>query len=178
MQLRNNFLETIGHNDIYTAGPRTRSEPIAECRRFRVHLRDLGFINPVETRTICKSLDEEHELSDQLKNFGDVAKKTRQEYIMEVFYRKNPAPLFKRIPITKEEAIAQTNEANMTKNELIIKLESLLELTAENVRQKYRGFRSKNKSDLLIILQEVKYLLNEENEINNSDFVETSEITQ
>ncbi|CAJ0643431.1 5028_t:CDS:2 [Entrophospora sp. SA101] len=42
----------------------------------------------------------------------------------------------------------------MTKQELIIKLESFLELMGENCRCKYRGFRSKNKSDLLIILQE------------------------
>ncbi|CAJ0638003.1 3115_t:CDS:2 [Entrophospora sp. SA101] len=42
----------------------------------------------------------------------------------------------------------------MTKKELIIRLESLFELMGKNVQQKYHGFKSKNRSDLLIILQE------------------------
>ncbi|CAJ0833748.1 5567_t:CDS:1, partial [Entrophospora sp. SA101] len=78
----------------------------------------------------------------------------RENYIVEVFYNKNTTYLSKPIPITKEEAIAQVSESKMTKQELIIKLESFLELMGENCRRKYRGFRSKNKSDLLIILQE------------------------
>ena len=49
---------------------------------------------------------------------------------------------------------------------------------SENVRRKYRGFKSKNKDELLIILQEVRCLLDEENEITNSDFVENPGITQ
>ena len=121
-----------------------------------------------------KSLVDENELSEQLINFSNLAKKSRENYIVEVFYNKNTTYLSKPIPITKEEAIAQVSESKMTKQELIIKLESFLELMGENCRRKYRGFRSKNKSDLLIILQEVRCLFNEENEINDLVFVESS----
>jgi hypothetical protein len=102
-----------------------------------------------------KSLDGENELSEQLKNFSNLAKKARENYIVEVFYNKNTTHLSKPIPITKEEAIAQEDELKMTKKELIIKLESFLELMGEHCQQKYRGFKSKNKGDLLVILQEV-----------------------
>lgn len=125
-----------------------------------------------------KSLGGKNELSEQLKNFSNLAKKAREDYIMEVFYNKNTTYLSKPIPITKEEAASQDHEAKMTRKELIIKLESLFELMGENVQQKYHRFRSKSKDELLIILQEVRCLLNEENEIANSDFVENPGITQ
>ena len=47
----------------------------------------------------------------------------------------------------------------------------------ENVQRKYCRFKSKNKDELLIILQEVRCLLDEEKEITNSDFVENPGIT-
>ena len=56
---------------------------------------------------IWKSLGDEHELSEQLKKFSNIAKKARENYIIEVFYKNKPAPLFKPIPITKQESIAQ-----------------------------------------------------------------------
>ena len=65
--MRNNFFKTIDFNDTYSTGPRIHSESIIEIQRFRVHLRK--FINPQETRIIWKSLGDEHELSEQLKNF-------------------------------------------------------------------------------------------------------------
>ena len=43
---------------------------------------------------------------------------------------------------------------------------------SKSIQKRYRGFKSKNKSDLLSILQEVKCLFNEEIEVDNSDFVE------
>jgi hypothetical protein len=81
------------------------------CQKFHVHLR--GFIDQGETK--WKSLDGEYELSEQLKNFSEIAKKAQQEYIIEVFYKNNPASLFRPIPITNQESIAQENETQMTK---------------------------------------------------------------
>ena len=172
--MRVNLFKTIGYKDIHSNAPRTRPESSTECQRFRAQLRNLDFVNPIKTTSMYESLDGENELSGQLKNFSNLAKKARENYIMEVFCNKNTTHLSKPIPITKEEAIAQEDELKMTKQELIIKLESLLELTGESCQQRYRGFRSKNKGDLLIILQEVRCLFNEENEINDSDFVESS----
>ena len=40
-------------------------------------------------------------------NFTNLAKKSRQEYIIEVFFNHNPASFFRPIPITKQEAAAQ-----------------------------------------------------------------------
>ncbi|CAJ0831752.1 12019_t:CDS:2 [Entrophospora sp. SA101] len=67
---------------------------------------------------------------------------------------ENIFEILEPIPITKEKAIAQEDELKMTKRELIIK--------------------SKNKDDLLVILQEVRCLFNEGNEIDDSDSVESS----
>ncbi|CAB4439342.1 unnamed protein product [Rhizophagus irregularis] len=64
-------------------------ESITECQRFWVYLRKLNFLNPMETKTDFKSLGGESKLSDQLKNFSNLAKKARQEYIIEVFYKKS-----------------------------------------------------------------------------------------
>ncbi|CAJ0906806.1 9001_t:CDS:2 [Entrophospora sp. SA101] len=44
---------------------------------------------------------------------------------MEVFYKKNKAPLFRPIPITKEEYIAQNKEENL---ELLIILQEVTNL--------------------------------------------------
>ncbi|GET65467.1 hypothetical protein GLOIN_2v1786023 [Rhizophagus irregularis DAOM 181602=DAOM 197198] len=64
-------------------------ESITECQRFCVYLRKLNFLNLMETKTDFKSLGGESKLSDQLKNFSNLAKKARQEYIIEVFYKKS-----------------------------------------------------------------------------------------
>src|SRR5437879_3444734 len=105
--MRNNFFKAIGYNDLQTSGPRIRPEITTECQRFRVRLRKDNFVNPMDTRTTCKSLGDENQLSAQLMNFTDLAKKARHEYIIEVFYNNNP--------ITKREAIAQEDETNMSK---------------------------------------------------------------
>jgi hypothetical protein len=64
----------------------------------------------------------------------------------------------------------------MTKAEILFKIQSLLEQMNESIQKKYHGLKIKNKSELLIILQEVKYLFNiDDNEINNSDLLENSE---
>lgn len=176
--MRTNFFKTIGYKDTHADAPRTHPESITECQRFRAYLRSHDFINLVETRAVYRSLGGEYELSEELKSFSSLAKKAREEYILEVFHKKNPAPLFKPIPITKEEAIAQKNELNMTNNEIKFKIESLLEQMSRGIQQKYRGFKSKSKSDLLSILQEVKCLFDEGNEVENPDFTESSENTQ
>ena len=79
----------------------------------------------MNARTVCWSLGE-HELSEQLTNFTYLAKKARENFIIEVFFNKNPSPFFKPIPITKQEANAQQNEENMTKAEILLKIKPSL----------------------------------------------------
>jgi hypothetical protein len=50
-------------------------------------------------------------LSAKLTNFTDLAKKAREKYIIEVFHNNNSASLFRPIPIAKQEAIAQDDDA-------------------------------------------------------------------
>jgi len=47
-------------------------------------LRKENFVNPSDGRTDCTSLGDEYALSAQLIIFTDLAKKARQEYIIEV----------------------------------------------------------------------------------------------
>ena len=54
--------------------------------------------------------------------YGSRHGKYVSEMIIEVFYNNNSAPLFRPIPITKQEAIAQDDETNMSKAEIICKI--------------------------------------------------------
>jgi hypothetical protein len=95
---------------------------------------------------------------------------------MEVFYKNNPASLYRPIPITKQESIAQENETQMTKAEILLKIESLFEQMNESIQKKYHGLKSRSRNELLTILQEVRYLLN--NEIDDGDPSESSKTIQ
>nr|CAG8534619.1 14292_t:CDS:2 [Entrophospora candida] len=107
--MQTNLFKTIGYKDIHSNAPRTCPESSTECQRFRVQLRNLDFVNPTKITSMYKSLVDENELSEQLKNFSNLAKKARENYIVEVFYNKNTTYLSKPIPITKEEAISQVD---------------------------------------------------------------------
>ncbi|RHZ81220.1 hypothetical protein Glove_122g71 [Diversispora epigaea] len=165
-ELRNNLFKLIGYNDLQASGPRTQLESTMECQRFRIHLRSLEFTNLDNARSVCQSLGEHHELSEHLKNFTHLAKQARQNYIIEVFFNKNPPPFFRPIPITKQEADAQENEENIKKAEILLKIETLLE-HCESARKKYLGLKSKKRSELLDILQDIKHAFNSNNEFND-----------
>lgn len=116
-----------------------------------------------------ESLCGEFELSNQLKDFTNLAKKARENYIIEVFCKKNTNLPFRCIPITQQEAIAQENESKMTNAELAQKIEILLEQMNDNIRPKYRGLGSKKKSDLLLILNEIRNLYSQSIIINEEE---------
>ncbi|RHZ86475.1 hypothetical protein Glove_50g129 [Diversispora epigaea] len=90
--------------------------------------KSLEFTNLDNARSVCQSLGEYHELSEHLKNFTHLAKQARQNYIIKVFFNKNPPPFFRPIPITKQEADAQENEENMKKAEILLKIETSLNI--------------------------------------------------
>ena len=126
-------------------------------------LRKDNFLNPINSRIVCKSLGDGNELSSKLMNLTDLAKKSRQEYIIEVFYNNNPTPFFRPIPITKQEAVAQEDEANMSKGEITFKIEALLGQMSESLRKRYSNMKSRRRDELLKILEEVKALFNSDN---------------
>jgi len=59
-----------------------------------------------------------------------------QEYI-EFHNNNNKSSLFRPIPITKQEAIVQENDANMSKVEIVLKIETLHVQMSESVQKKY-----------------------------------------
>ena len=64
----------------------------------------------------------------------------------------------------------------MTKAGILLKIESLLEQMKESIQKKYCGLKSRSWCELLTILQEVRYLFN--NEIDSSDLSESSKTIQ
>ncbi|RIB20099.1 hypothetical protein C2G38_2180125 [Gigaspora rosea] len=146
LQPRNNFFNLIGYNDLQTTSPRNWPEAITECQRFRARLRKDNFINPaMGLKTIYKSLREKYKLT----------------------------PLFKPIPITKQEAMMQTSEATMTNGKIDRKIEGLLEHADENIKKNYRRIKSKKCNELLIILKEVRSLNNSSNNIESLENAES-----
>ena len=51
---------------------RNRPELITKCQRFCAYLRKLDFLNSMREKADFKSLGEEFELSDQLKDFSNL----------------------------------------------------------------------------------------------------------
>ncbi|RIB19714.1 hypothetical protein C2G38_2181071 [Gigaspora rosea] len=90
--------------------------------------------------------------------------KARQSFIIDTFINNSILQLFRLIPITKQEAEAQKNEENMTIPEILVKIETLREQLGESTRKNYSGLKSKNKGELLEILEEMKCLLNLDND--------------
>jgi len=68
------LFKSIGYNDLLTPEPRIRPELTIEYQRFRIYLRGHEFVNPINTKTLCRNLGDEYELSEQLKNFTNLAK--------------------------------------------------------------------------------------------------------
>jgi len=104
-------------------------------------------------------------MSAKLINFTDLAKKAREKYMIDVFHNNNAVSLFRPIPIIKQEAIAQEDDANLSKSEIILKIEILLEQMSESVQKRYTGIKSERRGELLKILEEVRFLFDSDNEV-------------
>ena len=104
-------------------------------------------------------------MSAKLINFTDLAKKAREKHMIDVFHNNNAVSLFRPTPITKQEAIAQEDDANLSKSEIILKIEILLEQMSESVQKRYTGIKSERRGELLKILEEVRFLFDSDNEV-------------
>ncbi|CAG8523935.1 2513_t:CDS:2, partial [Scutellospora calospora] len=157
---------------------KTLIPPVLQMWHWKIAARNYNFINlTMDLKTTYNSLGEEYELSLQLIEFTNLAKQARREYITNVFINNDLASLFRPILITKQEAIVQTSEVSITKAEIVCKIEAFLEQLDESVQIKYRGIKSKNRSELLVILEEVRSLINNESNIENLEISE-SEISE
>ncbi|RIB23681.1 hypothetical protein C2G38_2170499 [Gigaspora rosea] len=167
IKLRRTLFNMIGHADNESSGGRIRPDYTLESQRFRVNLRKAGFLNPQDDNRTFKSLGGEHLLSEQLKNFSNLACERRIKLINETFKssKSNSSP--RPIPITAQEAAAAMDEKNMTKKELLAIINSLLNSINTSDRPSYRGLPQKTNAELLEILQSIRDLNNNQNELEN-----------
>ncbi|CAG8782936.1 46077_t:CDS:2, partial [Gigaspora margarita] len=131
--LRRTLFNMIGHADNESSGA--------------------GFLNSQDDNRTFKSLGGEHLLSEQLKNFSNLACERRIKLINETFKdsKSNSSP--RPIPITAQEAAAAMDEKNMTKKELLAIINSLLNSINTSDCPSYRGLLQKTNAELLEILQ-------------------------
>lgn len=150
--MRANFFNIIGYNDDLTNTPRSHPESSTECNRFRAFLRRNDFLNPTIIKSNFESLCGDSKLSNQLKDFTNLAKKARQDYIIEVFDKKNINSPFQYIPVTQQEE----NELKLSRAEILKRIEQLLNQVDSNIGLKYSTIASKKKSELIDILNELE----------------------
>ncbi|CAG8632086.1 3039_t:CDS:2, partial [Cetraspora pellucida] len=91
-----------------------------------------------------ESLGEESLLSEQLKNFSDLVCERRRRFIDETFKKSKSNHLLRPIPVTAQEEAATMDEANMSKEELLAIINSLLSSVNIPDSSKYRGLKQKN----------------------------------
>ncbi|CAG8833450.1 28421_t:CDS:1, partial [Racocetra persica] len=146
---------------------RIRPDYILESRRFRVYLCKTGFLNSQDDNYTFKSLGRERLLSKHLKDFSNLACERRIMLINKTFRssKSNFSP--QSIPITAQEEAAAIDEKNMTKKELLAIINSLLNSVNISDRPNYRGLRQKTNSELIKILQSIRDLYNDQNELEN-----------
>ncbi|RIB04263.1 hypothetical protein C2G38_2284631 [Gigaspora rosea] len=111
-----------------------------------------------------KSLEDEHLLSEKLKNFSDLACERRIKFNNETFKENRPNHSLRPIPVTAQEEAAAMDEANMSKEELPLIINSLLNSVNISDRPKYRGLKQRNRTQLQEILQNIRDLHNEQDE--------------
>ncbi|RHZ49681.1 hypothetical protein Glove_518g13 [Diversispora epigaea] len=159
MKLREILFKNIGYTDNESSGPRTKPNFVIESQRFRIQLRKSDFLNPIQKENTFKSLGNII-LSEELKNFTSIAQEKRKIYIKQKLLQLTTNETWKVIPISAEEAVSQKNENNMTKEQLVAIINSLLVSLPESQKLKYHNLNNKPKIILLQILQEIRSLQN------------------
>ncbi|RHZ48564.1 hypothetical protein Glove_546g15 [Diversispora epigaea] len=91
---------------------RTHSSFNAESCRFWTRLRKTQFINPNASNRMFQNISGESILSEELKNFMEIAHRKRIKFIREKLSKKIS---WHSIPITCEEANLQKSESSLTK---------------------------------------------------------------
>ncbi|RHZ57721.1 hypothetical protein Glove_384g15 [Diversispora epigaea] len=144
--------------------PRTRPSFTAESRRFRARIRKLQFVNPNVSNRMFQNISGESMLSEEMKNFTEIACMKRIEFIGE---RLNKKTLFwHSIPITCEEANLQKSESSLTKSQILSIINSLIPSLDDSDRLRFRSLSNKSRDELINILQKIRNLLAESSNTN------------
>jgi hypothetical protein len=129
-------------------------------------LRRKDYLNPSKSNPVFESLDSENKLSETMKSFTSLARARRIDYIKEKLAGSTKSSRITPIPITVEEDESQSTESSMSKKELMSIIQSLIGSLNEVNHPQFKGLATKKKDDLLLILQQVRDLHNEREEMN------------
>jgi hypothetical protein len=167
-KLRSNLFNIIGYSENETYGPRIRPDFITESCRFRAQIRKTQFVNPNINNHIFQSIDGEWILSEEMKKFTEIAQTKRIEFIKSTLIKKNSSSIWHSIPITYEEANLQQAETSLTKSQILSIINSLTPFLNDLDRLRFRNLSNKSRDNLIIILQEIKNII-AENNINSNE---------
>ncbi|KAF0427632.1 hypothetical protein F8M41_005997 [Gigaspora margarita] len=161
IKLRNNFFNLINYHESDFHKKRTRPDFAVESCRFRVKIRKTKFLNPDNNN--FQSINGEWKLSEEMKKFSELAQAKRIEFIQKVLINKNLTKTWHPIPITTEEADFQKSEKSLTRQEILTIIKSLIPYLNDVDRLQFKNLSNLSHNNLVIILQESKNILAENN---------------
>jgi hypothetical protein len=103
-----------------------------------------------------------------MKKFTEIAQTKRIEFIKSTLIKKNSSSIWHSIPITYEEANLQQAETSLTKSQILSIINSLTPFLNDLDRLRFRNLSNKSRDNLIIILQEIKNII-AENNINSNE---------
>ncbi|RHZ76665.1 hypothetical protein Glove_194g90 [Diversispora epigaea] len=123
----------------------------------------MQFINPNASNRMFQNISGESILSEELKNFTEIARRKRIEFIGEKLSKKTS---WHPIPITCEEANLQKSESSLTKSQILSIINSLIPSLDDSDRLRFRSLSNKSHDELMNILQKIRNLLAESSNTN------------
>ncbi|CAG8819784.1 14922_t:CDS:2, partial [Gigaspora margarita] len=132
-----------------------------ESCKFRVYIKKNNFLSP--SNNIFQSINGEWKLSEEMKKFSELAQMKRIEFIQKILIEKNSTRTWHPIPITIEEANFQKSKNSLQKQEILSIINLLLPYLNDIDRLKFKNLSNLSRNNLLIILQDIKNILAENN---------------
>lgn len=105
-------------------------------------------------------------LSEEMKRFSEIAHMKRIDFIKAKLTKETSLGIWQPIPITQEEENRQKAESSLKKSHILSIINSLIPFLSESERSRFRGLSSKSRNDLVNILQEIKNIISDNNNIN------------
>ncbi|KAF0536867.1 hypothetical protein F8M41_009001 [Gigaspora margarita] len=121
----------------------------------RNYMNFLKFLNSIKVNNVFTNLDNDINLSEEMKLFSALAQKKRQIFLKNTLLHKTNTSTWQAIPVTEQEAEALKNENIMKKEELILVINSIFISLPELQQSKYTNLKNRTKATLLAILQEI-----------------------
>jgi len=124
-------------------------------------LRNARFLDPYKNNSVFQGLDGNTKLSESMKSFTNLAQDLCINFIKEKIISGKSSGIICPIPVTAEEEMKQSDEKSLSKNELLSVIQTLIGSLDQSNRPQLQGLKTKNKDQLLIILQQVQDIHND-----------------